>query len=76
MLRNRTPSVLETLHSVKIWLVDQANQIRSLLNRKFEHWRHPHVDNANHNKYPLICAPVSDYPIVFFVTAISLGQNL
>jgi hypothetical protein len=54
----------------------QANQIGALLKRKFENWRHPHVLNANHKKYPPICAPVSDYAIFFFAAAISLGQNM
>ncbi len=58
----------------KFSVVGQANQIGSLLKRKFENWRHPHVINANHNKYPPICALVSDYAIVFLAAVISLGQ--
>jgi hypothetical protein len=64
MLRNRTLCV-GAFRSLEIWVVGQANEIGSLLKRKFEHWKHPHVVNANHNNYPPICALVSDYPIVF-----------
>jgi hypothetical protein len=59
------PCLSEAYHSVKIWVVCKANQIGPLLKRKFEHRRNPHVLNANHHKYPPICAPVFDYPIVW-----------
>ncbi len=49
------------------------NEIESLLKRKFENWRHPHVINAN---TPQICVPIFDYPIVFFATTMSQGQNI